>query len=78
MNIKGLDYNTAREKLVMTEYGREIQKMIDIAIALPTKEERMRCAHTIIHQMEMHRLALRYECGREYSVEAGSYGSSVS
>ena len=40
MDIKGLDYNTAREKLVMTEYGREIQKMIDIAIALPTKEER--------------------------------------
>ena len=53
MDIKGLDYNTAREKLVMTEYGREIQKMIDIAIALPTKEERMRCAYTIIHQMEM-------------------------
>ena len=53
MDIKGLDYNTAREKLVMTEYGREIQNMIDIAIALPTKEERMRCAYTIIHQMEM-------------------------
>ena len=47
MNIQGLDYNTAREKLVMTEYGREIQKMIDIAIALPTKEERMRCAQTL-------------------------------
>ena len=53
MDIKGLDYNTGREKLVMTEYGREIQKMIDIAIALPTKEERMKCAKTIIHQMEM-------------------------
>jgi hypothetical protein len=38
---------------MMTEYGREIQKMIDIAIDLPTKEERMRCALTIIHQMEM-------------------------
>ena len=53
MDIKGLDYNTARERLVMTEYGREIQRMIDVAIALPTKEERMRCAQTIIHQMEM-------------------------
>lgn len=53
MDIKGLDYNTAREQLVMTEYGREIQRMIDLAIALPTKEERMRCAYTIIHQMEM-------------------------
>ena len=38
---------------MMTEYGREIQKMIDIAIDLPTKEERMRCALSIIHQMEM-------------------------
>ncbi len=52
MNIKGLDYNTQREKLVMPEYGREIQKMVEIAIGLPTKEERMRCAETIIRQME--------------------------
>ena len=53
MDIKGLDYNTQREKLVLSEYGREIQKMVDVAIALPNKEERMRCAKTIIRQMEM-------------------------
>ncbi len=29
MNIEGLDYNTQREKLVLPEYGREIQKMVD-------------------------------------------------
>ena len=29
MNIKGLDYNTQREKLVMPEYGREIEKMVE-------------------------------------------------
>ena len=52
MDIKGLDYNTQREKLVMPEYGREIQKMVDLAISLPTKEERMKCAYAIIHQME--------------------------
>lgn len=52
MDIKGLDYNTQREKLIMPEYGREIQKMVDYAISLPTKEERMRCALSIIHQME--------------------------
>ena len=52
MNIQGLDYNTQRKTLLMPEYGREIQKMIDLAISLPTKEERMRCACTIIHQME--------------------------
>jgi hypothetical protein len=52
MDIKGLDYNTQREKLIMPEYGREIQKMVDHAISLPTKEERMKCAQAIIHQME--------------------------
>ena len=48
MEIKGLDYNTQREKLVMPEYGREIQKMVELAISLPTKEERMQCA-TVRH-----------------------------
>lgn len=52
MKIKGLDYNTQREKLVMSEYGREIQKMVEVAVGLPTKEERMRCAMAIIRQME--------------------------
>ena len=52
MEIKGLDYNTQRKKLIMPEYGREIQKMVDLAISLPTKEERMKCAQAIIHQME--------------------------
>ena len=52
MDIKGLDYNTQREKLVMPEYGREIQKMVDLAVSLPTKEERNICAQSIIQQME--------------------------
>jgi len=52
MNIKGLDYNTQREKLLMPEYGREIKKMVDHAVSLPTKEERQLCAETIIRLME--------------------------
>lgn len=52
MNIEGLDYNTQREHLVLPEYGREVQKMVDYAIALPTKEQRQRCAMTIIKIME--------------------------
>lgn len=36
----------------MPEYGREIQKMVDYAIDLPTKEERTACAQTIIRLME--------------------------
>lgn len=51
MNIEGLDYNTQREKLVLPEYGREIQKMVEHAIGLPTKEERQRCAETIVSIM---------------------------
>jgi len=52
MDIKGLDYNTQREKLLMPEYGREIQKMVDHAVSLPTKEQRQECAITIVHLME--------------------------
>ena len=52
MNIEGLDYNTQRDKLVLPEYGREVQKMVEHAISLPTKEERQRCAETIIAVME--------------------------
>lgn len=36
----------------MPEYGREIQKMVDHAVSLPTKEERQLCAETIIRLME--------------------------
>ena len=52
MDIKGLDYNTQRSKLILSEYGREIQKMVEYACELPTKEERLKCAIAIIHQME--------------------------
>ncbi|MBR1688338.1 MAG: DUF4290 domain-containing protein [Prevotella sp.] len=52
MDIKGLDYNTQRQPLLMPEYGREIQKMVEHAITLPTREERLRCAHTIVKLME--------------------------
>ena len=52
MNIKGLDYNTQRQPLLLPEYGREIQKMVDHAVSLTSKEERQRCAATIVKLME--------------------------
>lgn len=52
MNIQGLDYNTHREKLIMPEYGREVQKMVDYAVSLPDKDERQKCAETIISVMD--------------------------
>lgn len=52
MDIKGLDYNTHRDKLLMPEYGREIQKMVDYAVSLKDKSERQSCAQEIIRMME--------------------------
>lgn len=51
MEINGLDYNTQREPLMMPEYGREIQKMVDYAVTLPDKEQRQLCAETIVRMM---------------------------
>lgn len=35
----------------MPEYGREIQKMVDYAVTLPDRGERLRCAETIVRMM---------------------------
>lgn len=52
MNIEGLDYNTQRERLVLPEYGREIQEMVDYAQTIADKAERQRCAETIVAIMD--------------------------
>jgi len=68
MDIKGLDYNTQRSKLIMSEYGREIQKMVEYACELPTKEERLKCAKTIIRQMENRNPQLRNSADYEQTL----------
>jgi hypothetical protein len=45
------DYNTSREKLILAEYGRNVQNMVEYIIALPTKEERNRYAQVVIDMM---------------------------
>lgn len=52
MNIPGLDYNTQRERLVMPEYGREVQSMVDHAVTIADKAARQACAESIIGIME--------------------------
>ncbi len=52
MNIEGMDYNTQREKLVLPEYGREIQRMVEHAVSIPDKTERQHCSETIIAIMD--------------------------
>ncbi|MBN2166430.1 MAG: DUF4290 domain-containing protein [Marinilabiliaceae bacterium] len=43
-----MDYNSNRKKLVLPEYGRHVQKMVDHALTIEDREERMKCAKTII------------------------------
>lgn len=52
MNITGLDYNRERERLVLPEYGREVQSMVDHATTIEDRSVRQRCAENIIEIME--------------------------
>ena len=49
--IDNLEYNTEREHLIIPEYGRHMQKMINYAKSLETKEERNKVAKGIIAVM---------------------------
>ncbi|MCK4853034.1 MAG: DUF4290 domain-containing protein [Bacteroidales bacterium] len=42
------DYNTQRTKMVIPEYGRNIQKMIEYTVQVEDREERNRAARAII------------------------------
>lgn len=46
-----LSYNTQQPRLIMPEYGRNIQKMVDFCLTIPDREERTRCAYTIVASM---------------------------
>ncbi|MBJ6368850.1 DUF4290 domain-containing protein [Snuella sp. CAU 1569] len=46
-----LEYNTERELLIIPEYGRHLQKMINYAKSRETKEERNKLAKAIISVM---------------------------
>ncbi|HAN18404.1 MAG: hypothetical protein A2X13_06695 [Bacteroidetes bacterium GWC2_33_15] len=43
-----MEYNTSREKLVLPEYGRNIQKMIELTIAENDRDKRNKMAQAII------------------------------
>ena len=46
-----MQYNTQREQLVMPEYGRSVQMMVDMAVQIENRDERPRCAGTIVKIM---------------------------
>ncbi|MDO3694320.1 DUF4290 domain-containing protein [Wenyingzhuangia sp. chi5] len=46
-----LEYNSERSTLIIPEYGRHVQKLVDHCVALEDKEEREKMAYAIIDVM---------------------------
>lgn len=46
-----MEYNTTRERLIISEYGRHIQKMVDYTLTIEDREKRTRNAYTIVELM---------------------------
>ena len=46
-----MEYNTTRPKMVISEYGRNIQKMVEYALTVEDREERNKVANAIISVM---------------------------
>ncbi len=46
-----MEYNTTRNHLIMREYGRHIQKMVEYLLTIEDKEERQRNAYAVIELM---------------------------
>ncbi len=46
-----MDYPTLEGKLILPEYGRHIQQMVNHAMTIEDREERTRCANSIINIM---------------------------
>ncbi|MDO5665438.1 MAG: DUF4290 domain-containing protein [Bacteroidia bacterium] len=44
-------YNTQKKKLVLPEYGRNIQNMVDHCVMLKDREERKKCAYAVVDIM---------------------------
>lgn len=46
-----LNYNTQQPKLILPEYGRNIQQMVNHCLTIKDREERTKCAYSIIAVM---------------------------
>lgn len=46
-----MEYNTELKRLTLPEYGRNIQNMVDYCLTIQDREERKRCANSIINIM---------------------------
>ena len=51
MNKEGLKYNTERDKLIISEYGRNIQVMINHLMEIEDRDKRTEAAHFVVSVM---------------------------
>ena len=49
--IENIEYNTEREKLIIPEYGRHLQKMVNHAVEIKDDAERAKVVKAIIDVM---------------------------
>ncbi|PCJ94990.1 MAG: methionyl-tRNA formyltransferase [Flavobacteriaceae bacterium] len=49
--VENLEYNTERSHLIIPEYGRHFQKMVDHAVSIADRDERNKVAQSIISVM---------------------------
>jgi hypothetical protein len=51
VNVENMEYNTTRNHLIIREYGRHIQKMVDYLLSLEDREKRQKNAYALIELM---------------------------
>lgn len=48
-----MNYNTRREAIIMREYGRSLQRYVDFAKQLPSRDQRQTAAESIVNMMSI-------------------------
>lgn len=61
--INMIPYNTGMSPLILAEYGRNVQNLVDFCVSIPDREERTRCAHAIAEIMTILFPALKKDPG---------------
>lgn len=51
VNSTGMEYNTQQPAMKISEYGRNVDRMIEYCLEIKDKEERSRCARSIVRVM---------------------------
>jgi len=63
-----LRYNSQLKKLVLPEYGRNVQQMVDYCLTIEDRDERTHCAYTIVQAMDSLLPQLRNEADYKHKL----------